>query len=130
MSHLLHTTIKTGTLRTIAALKKANQDKSDAMSFFMRTPFCFIKAQGAGISSYRFLHSQGGMGSDLFIRGRRHSRLQEMKLGSELESTNAQKTQQSSQQEQKHRGHPGDRCRPLRRVVGIGIFGIVDAITI
>ena len=30
----------------MAALKKANQDKSVAMSFFMRTPFGFIKAQG------------------------------------------------------------------------------------
>ena len=68
----------------MAALKKANQDKSVAMSFFMRTPFGFIKAQGAEISSYRLLHSQGGMGSGLFIRGRCHSRLLEVKMGSPL----------------------------------------------
>ena len=46
----------------MAALKKANQDKSVAMSFFMRTPFACIKAQGAEIN-YRRLHSQGGIGS-------------------------------------------------------------------
>jgi len=64
----------------MAALKKANQDKSVAMSFFMRTPFGFIKAQGTDIN-YRLLHSQGGMGAGLFIRGRCHSRLQEVNLG-------------------------------------------------
>ena len=64
----------------MAALKKANQDKSVAMSFFMRTPFACIKAQGAEIN-YRRLHSQGGMGSGLLIRGRYHSRLLEVKLG-------------------------------------------------
>ena len=53
----------------MAALKKANQDKSVAMSFFMKTPFGFIKAQGAEIN-YRLLHYQGGMGSGLFIHGR------------------------------------------------------------
>ena len=47
----------------MAALKKANQDKSVAMSFFIRTPCGFIKAQGAEISTYRRLHSQGGMRS-------------------------------------------------------------------
>ena len=31
--------------------------------------------------NYRLLHSQGGMGSGLFIRGRCHSRLLEVKLG-------------------------------------------------
>ena len=30
--------------------------------------------------NYRLLHSQGGMGSGLFIRGRCHSLLQEVKL--------------------------------------------------
>ena len=31
--------------------------------------------------NYRLLHSQGGMGSGLVIRGRCHSRLLEMKFG-------------------------------------------------